>query len=577
MNKINNSREVPVSSPNLKKYKEMNRHHRRMLDNELTRIYHKKLRILSNEIGEILDIDRSEKYWEIILGPWLRHLIGYYVANREQFEGAHLKEKGQLTRQEQLSWAPYSWDDFVLDVTNQKYIQLLSPSPKKTDHSQKLKNMIFESPTLTKNRVEKKNTLSALNKIKIMLAEAAVFYFKAVRSKRAKSYVVLDQNVISNQQLHDNRDVLNVDFNFFPRYGVFNVTKKILEIFSYKPINFELRNRLYKRLRDRSKDFDADTLILDRIIALTVPIFNFEYLNLLRKSQSFLQKRVPKAVVFSNTQYFKEDNKVLSAEWHSQGAQIIVSQHGAGYFLFTGYTYESHETSIADLFLTWGFNDPRSNKLRFPSITLASLSAKALKKSTSKSSNFIYVCKPHMSVCYDHLHIQKIDNEIVFNARQKLVNAISDEEKGSLLIRPYPSKSEHGGIISTRGFDETNFKFLWKDGLFDNVDQSSVIIVEGLSTAFFEALVKDVPVVLFIPQLSLMPLSKYGQSFFETLRFYGLLFEDEMKLNEFIKTDFSDWWSSPFLSEGKQFLRENFAYTENDWASRFNTLLVDLQ
>ena len=88
-----------------------------------------------------------------------------------------------------------------------------------------------------------------------------------------------------------------------------------------------------------------------------------------------------------------------------------------------------------------------------------------------------------------------------------------------MLIRPYPSKSEHGGIISTRGFDETNFKFLWKDGLFDNVDQSSVIIVEGLSTAFFEALVKDVPVVLFIPQLSLMPLSKYGQSFFETLRF----------------------------------------------------------
>ena len=120
-----------MSSPNLKKYKKLNRHHRRMLDNELTRIYHKKLRILSNEIGEILDINRSEKYWEIILGPWLRHLIGYYVANREQFEGAQLKEKGQLTRQEQLSWAPYSWDDFVLDVVNQKYIQLLSPPPKK--------------------------------------------------------------------------------------------------------------------------------------------------------------------------------------------------------------------------------------------------------------------------------------------------------------------------------------------------------------------------------------------------------------------------------------------------------------
>ena len=174
-----------MSSPNFKKYKNeqtSSPHVGQRADEDLSQ----KLRILSNEIGEILDINRSEKYWEIILGPWLRHLIGYYVANREQFEGAHLKEKGQLTRQEQLSWAPYSWDDFVLDVVNQKYIQLLSPSPKKTDHSKKLKNMIFESPTLTKNKVEKNNTLSALNKIKIMLAEAAVFYFKAVRSKKSE-------------------------------------------------------------------------------------------------------------------------------------------------------------------------------------------------------------------------------------------------------------------------------------------------------------------------------------------------------------------------------------------------------
>ena len=70
--------------------------------------------------------------------------------------------------------------------------------------------------------------------------------------------MVLDQNVISNQQLHDNRDVLDVDFNFPSDTASLTLQKKYL--------NFLVINRSILSLEtDYIKDFVTVLKILTQI------------------------------------------------------------------------------------------------------------------------------------------------------------------------------------------------------------------------------------------------------------------------------------------------------------------------
>ena len=115
------------------------------------------------------------------------------------------------------------------------------------------------------------------------------------------------------------------------------------------------------------------------------------------------------------------------------------------------------------------------------------------------------------------MHIQKIDSQIISAARERFANNLKDNQKQQILIRPYPIKSGSSNICHTPEFDKNKFNFMNNGGLFDNVDSQTVIIVEGISTAFFEAFAKDIPAVLFFPHLNLMPLSKHGKMFFDLL------------------------------------------------------------
>ena len=518
---------------------------------------------------------KTKKYWEIVLGPWLLHLIGFYVANPDKFVENFLHTEKLYSKEQHFKLAPYSWDDFVLNIENGSYSQLIN-----SDVEPKNKMLIYDpnkfettSSPIKGNSFLSNQLIMSFLKVKILTFEAIGFAVKLWLRGGKKVLTVADQNVISEKQLKEKPALKKTKLVFFPRYNIYSLTKRLFSLTKYKPINSELREKLHEHLSLNSNCSSSETVLLNKLICLTVPVFNLEYFHFLRRCLWPFKSRIPKNIILSNTQYFNEQIKILSAEWNNLGSKIFISQHGAGYFLFKGYTYETHDSSIADVFLTWGYENKSKNQIKFPSITLAKFLTGPLPSSKTGKHNFIFACNFYSEVCHDHMHIQKIDSQIISAARERFARNLRDEQKQQIFIRPYPIKSGSSNICHTPEFDKNTFNFMNDGGLFDNVNSQTVIIVEGISTAFFEALAKDIPVVLFFPHINLIPLSKNGEKFFDLLLSHNMIFVNEHDLTSFLDRDVIKWWSSKKITEAKKYLRNHYLYTSTDWDLELTDLI----
>jgi putative transferase (TIGR04331 family) len=91
--------------------------------------------------------------------------------------------------------------------------------------------------------------------------------------------------------------------------------------------------------------------------------------------------------------------------------------------------------------------------------------------------------------------------------------------------------------------------------------QSSIIIVEGMSTAFYEALASNIPVLTFWPQ-GLYHLDENYSDFFQDLEFVGLIHHNPLQLSQMlinIEGNPSVWWQSERVQLARaSFLQKNF-------------------
>jgi len=81
------------------------------------------------------------------------------------------------------------------------------------------------------------------------------------------------------------------------------------------------------------------------------------YKRLIDHTNKLRWPRCPKLIFTSNVLWFDTVSMAYIAERVEQGALLAYGQHGGGYGMYKLMWAEEHETAIADMYLTWGWND----------------------------------------------------------------------------------------------------------------------------------------------------------------------------------------------------------------------------
>ena len=253
--------------------------------------------------------------------------------------------------------------------------------------------------------------------------------------------------------------------------------------------------------------------------------------------------------------------KLWVAEAQNAGAKIVYIQHGGGYGLVRYDYTEIHETEIADLYLSWIKSD-REKVIQVPS-------QKYILKNNSKG-HFTLINVTYPS--FYKFHSGPIGEQFMRNIEDQIIflSAVSEGVKKRIHIKQYPD--QHDWPVSSI-YRDAKFDYLIDDesSYADLLKNSELLIISYLGTAWQEALMNNIPMVVFSDPKS-WAFRENVSPYLDELRNVKILHdtpESAASHINSIESDISTWWNEDDLQKVRSRFCEEFSYTENEWPAKW--------
>jgi putative transferase (TIGR04331 family) len=311
-------------------------------------LYEILLQDLSGQLNEIHNVNHSVRYWRILIGPWLGYFI-QMLFDRWSMLNKAVKEYDidacQVLNRNVKSIVPNDMTDFVRLFDNDDwneaiYGQLLSGHLKH--------NMVVTSV----------NTKSACQSSVSMEIEPL--------SEKLKRFFKIFTTKISGVLTREN-DYFFIS-SYFSLSTLFALQFRLRQFPSFWSAiqmdycNVDLRRRQWQLTTPES--LDDFPIIVRKLIPKHIPIAYLEgYKELIEFTEKLPWPRKPKAIFTSNS-YSKYDIfKAWAAKKTETGSVLVIGQHG-GHFGMTPWGFDEwHQISIANNFLSWGWEDSKRSKI----------------------------------------------------------------------------------------------------------------------------------------------------------------------------------------------------------------------
>lgn len=518
----------------------------------------KILPILSRELNKLHKIDRSERYWKIILYPWLFYQI--YLLYERYLLIQHANKSNSVTdtyvlQCEDISkiiptyplgnFLKYFYSDEynqyiygrIIEITNYLPYTSIDYQP---DLQTYLPQNCFSLDSSRKN---------LLKKIYITINDklAAPISLKYNKIQIINSYM-------------SNADILklNITLNQLP-----SMINRIPIILNEKKCNIKLRNQIKDDLLCSINDSEFERLFCELIPEMLPKVYleNFEQIY------NYIHKFTKNAkIVYAANGYFDPELLIYAAEIcdHNNG-KLITTQHGGE---FGSALYSIHETiqkEISDIFLSWGWGDRSyQNVIAMPTASKFNY----VKKIRDSRNNFgkIVLIETELprytrgsGLLSPFSYPNYIDEQFSF------YDHLSKDVKKILNIRMYP-------------MNYRDFRLQWAEK-YPNADTDSkgktfygllndcrLAIISVNETTFLECLVGNIPTIVFFnPKYDLI--RPEAQPYFDMLHKVGILHytpESAAKLVNEIYEDPMKWWMQPEIQEAKDTFCYHFARTSDD-------------
>lgn len=275
--------------------------------------------------------------------------------------------------------------------------------------------------------------------------------------------------------------------------------------------------------------------------------------------------------------YASEPFKFLAAEAAERGRRLITVQHG-GYGISRFNVCERHEAAMGASFWVWGWAEPVDHSTRnMPSPKLSQLLRRRLRSASRQSGSILFVATETPRYLHRFQSMPTGTQWMKYLAWElRFLEAVPKYLRASILFRPY--RRDHGRMIRER-VSQRFSEIRWDENqpFHQSLKSTHLVVIDHLGTAFLEALVANVPTVLFWdPQC--WEARDSAAPYLESLRKAGILWnspEDAANMVTKVHQDPRRWWDSEAMQEVRQCFADRYALSRRDWMDRWGRALEE--
>ena len=482
------------------------------------------LKSLIKNLNTIHQTNHDRRYWEIIIGHWLRTFLATTFNRYKTL--IKIKKKYNIKNVE-------IFDD-------SKFSEGINDS--------------FDLNNLSKNELFNFILVSSIIK------EAKIFDYKYIKKNFKimlpfQSRLKPKTNIFKNFLSHFSSDTylsatyLPYKADFLLKLFVNNFSTPEFEInkFSNEVKNHQFKER--NKLKIIIKNDDPFVLLISKLLKNFLPlsfIENYEnFKNEILKNKYLKKKR--KTIFTSNNFGASDKHNIWLAEKVFEGSKYIVGQHGCGY-LEDYDKYHRVEFRTCDKFISWG-NKVFSKKIK-PLFNFKMLGRNLHSK---KNGKILIVCsstgQPTMS--YDRWDL----GNNIYVKTENLIKKFDKNLKKNVILKLH---NNHKKDIYPQ-FDkflnsQKNIVIKQNESFYRVIKKSRLVLFNRYSSGFLECLSIDFPTIcLFANKLAFIHQSNIRD--YEILVENNLIFFDEIKLATFVNDNFDNielWWHSERIKKIKK-------------------------
>lgn len=512
----------------------------------LTDLYERLLPVLSANMNSHHLVDYSNRYWRILIGPWLVYFLHSVFDKWESIQKADKEYEINETIKINLSGKdvlPSSMGNLFSDFLFSDYWNhhIFSEIIRYSTTIKQITVEPAQDKALQRNIENRPNNRTLRNRARILYNG----FLSRIAAKDEyfiiSSYMSLRNDIELQFRLHQ---IPKLWSSVVPKWSAMALDRD----------GFHLRLKAENAFEE----------FLNQIIPSQVPkiyLENYRELVAITKQTGWPQQ--PKVVFTSNAMWHDDVSMAYIAEKIERGAKLVHGQHGG--FGIQAYSWaEHHERQIADRYFTWGWSGkPGSNLL--PVGLLKPINKYIAKGSSQSVPDKLLLVRvlsaPYVFRIDSGIGLPQLLNNI--NRSLSFAEMLPKEiRENNLLVRLYPlarafSSDGNSAVDRTERF--YNEKDRWHD-LFPKVEindgfdkmethvKRSKLVVYSYNggTGYLEFISANIPVIMFWDMTD-SPIREEAAPFFDQLRSVGLFHDTPESAANHVRAIWNNidaWWCS---------------------------------
>lgn len=524
-------------------------------------IYEKKLGEMAERLNSFHGVSYSNRYWRIVLGPWLYLFIEILYDRYLSIRAA--VDSGKVSN----TWIPSIPVNGLVPLDYLYYKVRFCTAD---DYNLFLYGRIIEA--LGGIPYQVKPTLSSLGSPKDFyekpeilfdktFMQKIIFSFSRVIPDRWIKFVFVNSYLKVSSQVSLQLLLGQIPYLYFPFVPSIDV-----------PADSIFREKLF--LPEGENQFES---LLNSLIPEQIPRVYLEgYWEMNQRSLEAFPKH-PRVIFTTNGVFGHEGFKFWAAHNAERGVRLAGAPHGGHSGTGKWSANESHEHKVADRYYSWGWEDSSDSKI-IP-LTSGQLIGMEKKIKSDPKGKILWVVGSYPRYSYSLFSAPVGPQVLEYIADQeKFCQKVSQQVYKLLLLRLYPA--ERGWNENSR-WEESNpllNVYFGRESIYKQMNKSRLAIVTYIGTTYLETFAANYPTILFWnpDHNEIRPSAK---PYFDNLRRAGILHDSSEsaaeKVNE-IYLDPLSWWMSREVQEAKDKFSDQFARTSKTWRTIWRKELLKL-
>ena len=309
-------------------------------------------------------------------------------------------------------------------------------------------------------------------------------------------------------------------------------------------------------------------------LAEIIPVCYLEgYKNLVKITKELTWPKEPKLIFASNSFDTEEVFKVWTASKVEQGIPYIVGQHGNNYGTHAWHgTPSNPERAASDKFITWGWSERKHKTI--PAFVFTKAGRNSKKNVKDGGLLLVESHLPFNFQTYDEYYEHLLYMEDQFRIVESLPNNIFRQ----VTVRLHGANKRLKFCEEQRWKDRSPQTKIERDGLNikQSISQNRLIVYSYDSTGILEGLSLNIPTICFWRN-GLIHLLPSAKPFYGLLHNVGILFYSPEAAAKFIDLhwdDISEWWKSEKVQDARQIFCDQYARTTDNPVQELKSILT---